>query len=395
MMCQHKRYGLGGPSRRGGRALPDSARAFLEKSVLTLLWLSCVFPLSVAGAAAPDPEVAELADRMRGSREQLLRLPGGLSFHFRVDSEQRRERPYFYFPEGLEGSFAVKWPKIHNLVKGVMHGIVQRDEMGKRKKLALMTELEGSYDFETLTSVDRKDNRRGQIIGQRTHHTSTYVYPLKSQHFVEFNFQYFPGEQMQTDLWLPNAIEQHAYAITGNEEVEGIPCRVLARKDMDTIWIAENHGYVVCKREVRWGVGKAVRERTWCRNLEEISPGVWMPMEVTHDVFDKDNAGQRLVRYLIKVRDVEVGKVTDEQLRVVFPEDIRRVEDYVAGTVSELRVSGGDEESKLLESVRSARHRARGYEAKRPWRLPLVLANVVLLLGVAMLLVRCGAARIR
>jgi len=359
----------------------------MVRLVFSGLGLWCLFPIAWAGAAAPDPEAAKVARGVRESRERLLRLPGGLTFRFRVDSEQRRERPYFYFADGVDGVFAVKWPKCRNLIKGVMHGIIEIDAEGNPQKVARMTEMEGGYDFESQTSVSREGKELGQIIGMRTHPSSSYAFPLTAQYFVQFCREYFPGEEMRTDLWLPNALEQYPYQVAGEEEIEGIRCRVLKRGDVDSLWIAEKQGHVVCRRELRWGAGKPLRERMWSRQLKQIAPGVWMPMEVVQDVFDRDNADHRLIRYLIKVRDVEVGKVAEGQLKVVFPADIRHVEDYVTGTMSDLSGAGQDEETRLLESVKSARYVDRGDVPKNPWNLPLILANTIVVLGIVMFVV--------
>ncbi len=287
---------------------------------------------------ASDNALEAVVQGIRDDHEKLLHFPGGFSFDYDVAVQQDPENPGFVFRDGFKGHFVVKWPKIRNTVTGREYGI-KRFEKGEVKTISEDALLDGEYDFETMTSVARNGKILGQIGGFRHVYNSACVFPLTMQCFVEVSQDYLPGKRMETDYWLPNAIEQQSYQLGGDETVEGVHCRVLVREGVDKLWLASEQGYVVCKRELRFGVGKPIRERTLSSDLRELGPGAWIPMRQVRESYDQQHPDEQPLRLTLTVSNLRVGKIGDEELKVEMPKDIHRVEDFVNGTVSQMSES--------------------------------------------------------
>lgn len=335
-------------------------------------------------------DIQSIVDSMESNQEKLLHLPGGLEFTFEITPDQRGKSPYFIYAEGLRGDFRAKWPRIYCKLVGVRYGVVVLDLSRKPIKGKQLDQREASYDFNTKTSVVRQNIELGQIIGSRTEETSTAVYPFSTQYAVPFSREFFPGEKMKSDYWLPNAIEQNSYSVVGQEEFEGALCHIVERSGWDKIWIAAEKGSIVWRRELKWGFEGGVRERMQCLAAEEVAPGVWLPTRIMFDSFDRDNKDKRLYRLNIKVNNVHVGNVSEESLTVTFPKEILRVEDYVSGVFSQID-PGENEQEKLLLALTSVQRIGNTdiekNSANRPLAISLVLVNVIVILGIVIVLI--------
>jgi hypothetical protein len=350
------------------------------------LWLfsvsTALFPPTTPSSAN---EVAEIANSIRKSQEKVLQLQGGIQFKYEITAEQQKASPYFLYAEGLTGHFQAKWPRIHNKINGIRYGIVILDEKtGKPVKVKQADEREGSYDFHTRTSIVREGHELGQIVGERHAPTAEAVFPLAAQYMVFFSRLYSPSRDLQTKYWLPNALEQKDYIVAGRETVAGISCVVLKRPEVDVIWIADEHGYVVCKRELKWSKDKNLRERMECSELTEVAPGCWLPQKIIQDTYDRDAPGKRLYQLTIRVSDIEVGHVSDDLLTVEFPKGIQRVEDYVTGVTS-TKPPGANEQESLEMAISSVLHiggsNIQSDVTTTTWRATFMLCNIVVILG--------------
>ena len=76
------------------------------------------------------------------------------------------------------------------------------------------------------------------------------------------------------------------YHIVETEIPEGAPQYVvLEREGMDKVWLDQERGYAVVRREWRWGVGKPLRARIQNADFREDLPGVWLPRDIQIEYF--------------------------------------------------------------------------------------------------------------
>jgi hypothetical protein len=291
---------------------------------LTAPWFLASGGGQLRGAAPPPGEVARIAQGIRAGHDRLLRVKGGIAIRYRLDVEQDPKNAVFIFEKGLDGSLNIKWPVMRCRVEGPMSGFVVDDVEVTRPNVR-----EANYNFETHSGVGRDGKMLGQVLPARHAFSAVCCFPLIFQHYVEADQYYVPREVMKTEYWLPNALQQQRYEPAGTEVVDGIPCRVLKRPGLDTLWVATGHGHVVCKREFHYGVGQPLRERVLNSDLKEVAPGLWLPHRQVKESFAEEGPAQPELRLTLKVLEVRVGNLRDEDVRVVLTKDILRIEDQI------------------------------------------------------------------
>ncbi len=331
-----------------------------------------------AHAAPADPSVEVIARGLRESHRRLLEHKGGVSIRYRLDFEEGRSRSYFAFKKGLDGLLNVKWPELRCRIEGPMSVMVYVDHVPTPK--AVPTVREGTFNFETFSGVAQDGNTLGQIVNFRHPFSASSGFPLQFLFFAEMEQFYEPGQTLTTDYWLPNALEQHSYMLGREEEVGGVPCRVLRREGMDTLWVAPDLGYLVCKREFHYGVGKSLRERVLNLEPKEVSPGLWLPMRQVREAFEEESPNELQERLTVRILGTHVGDLTDADVRVVLPDTVKRIEDHITGKIYEPGVDKANRFDEAIERARSAA--APSGPAKHRFSFTsIVLLNLTLVLG--------------
>jgi len=357
--------------------------ALRQCPALVILFTSSIVTLALGGtmvAKEPSQEVAAIIRGMRESHQRLLHVPGGIAFRYHLDVEQDKDRPRFAFIEGLNGYLGIKWPVLRSRVEGDMAGITVY-EPGKGPKSVIMPMIrEASFDFETGTSVAREGKLLGQIADFRHTYSAQFSYPLRMQFFIEMDQLHVPGETLETEYWLPEALEQHPYRIAGRERVSGVDCIILKRGEVDTVWIAKRNGYVVCKRELVYGEQVPFRERLFCEEIDEVAPGIWVPRRQTQQsIVMKD--GITPVKLMLQLNDVAVGSVSDADMRVVIPEDTEIIEDMISGRTYRRSSGEGDPFDLGVQREREATY---GQPSPTGFLWTIVGANVAIVLALVL-----------
>jgi hypothetical protein len=283
--------------------------------------------------------VAKIDAGIDAAHKQFLRHPGGIGIRYRLEFQPvPNEKANFVFRKGLDGLVTVRWPELRARVEGPFfsRSAAAAAAAGAEEKADenVKTRVrEGSFNFDTFTGVMHDGDSIGQITTYRDPFSSASAYPLRFQYFAEFDQLYTPDGEYKSVYWLPHALRSGGYAVTGSESVEGVPCQVVRKPGLDTIWVATGHGHVICKREHNYGVGKPIRERTLNSDLKEVAPGIWIPTRLVREAFADRADGALEARYTVRVTEVKVGNVTDEDVRAVLPDTVRRIDDMVTRKV--------------------------------------------------------------
>ena len=334
------------------------------------------FSARVTPTVAQQPDLAAVIEGIRENHRRLLHLPGGIAVEYKASVDQPPGIEAFLFPNGFDGHLRILWPQLYIRIEG---GTVVDAFTARRRVLPNVREA--MHDFDTLTGVSREGKVLAQIANFRHVFTAKHAYLLNIQHYVEASQMYVPGETMTTDYWLPNALEQNDYSIVGEETINGVSCLVVQRKAMDTIWVSQRHGFVVCRRDVHYGPGKPLRERTYNTNLKQVSPGVWLPMEQVRERYHPDTK-KRSYTLTLRVTNYSVGDVEDKDLAVIIPKDIDVIEDHLRGVVYRGRTMGLADDEELIRVTKADLGRQGGIRGF------LIALNVAIVLAVLIWLVR-------
>lgn len=286
--------------------------------------------------AVEEHGVEAIAAGIRDSQERLFKIEGGIEIQYRLDVEQNDKAAFFLWRSGLDGILRIKWPLLYSLNEGELSGITVTNPDGTGGEKTEHRIRVANYDFEQQTSVGKSTSGKngpstGHIQNSRHMFSANTCFPLMVQCFEQANQYYVPGAPPETDYWLPTAIRRDLYQLADAEEVDGVLCQVLERKGQDRLWIAVDHGHVMCMREFARGAGGPIAMRFTSSDLRQVSPGVWLPYRSIQEVFGPTNPDKPLVSLTVKVQDVEVGSVPDESLLVTFDGDEDLVEDLIRG----------------------------------------------------------------
>lgn len=312
---------------------------------------SNIFPCSVAAAEEDRTSPSSWAEKLRTAHQRLLEIPDGWVCYYRlVNEEADPNKPNFVYPGGAEGMMAVRWPRMRSKVFGKMV-VYQSDGSGTPKQVLVENVREADHDFLTWKGAGREGNTLLQITDFRHAFSSRCAYPLTFQYFAEMEQEYYPGEKLESETALPNAIEQHEYAFLGIETLDGVECGHLAREGFDELWIAQSRGFAVVKRELRFGPGKPIQETLAASDFREHPQGIWWPMRQVRERFDS-NTGALRHRLIVETVEFRVGGITDALVHLDAPERPESVEDFVNGTVTVRFADEGEGDAVLLAAAR-------------------------------------------
>jgi hypothetical protein len=84
----------------------------------------------------------------------------------------------------------------------------------------------------------------------------------------------------------PEAVRSEDYSLrTETERVGSWDCAVFENQVKDHIWIGTAMGFCIIKRERRDPVSKLLIDRALALKVEEVSPGLWLPVEFQYQLF--------------------------------------------------------------------------------------------------------------
>lgn len=272
---------------------------------VTFVLFSCL-------ASADDlPSIDAIVQNIRQGQNRLLHAPGGISITYRNRVDQPADGP-IAFREG-QGIIRIKWPLLYSRFEAYFKGA------GRLVR-------EASYDFEKKHSTALEGKTEAVLAPYRHAWSANYLYPLRFCYFVQADQYYLLGQDLKTDKWLPNAIEQNSYTVQSGGTVDGVSCILLQRPGIDSLWLAPSRGYLVCRRELTFGEGSSLRERTINRNFREVMPGGWLPMTFMQEHYDQ-KTGRRTHTFHLEIKDVSIGSLSDQNLVVAIPKDVLQIDD--------------------------------------------------------------------
>jgi hypothetical protein len=290
-------------------------------------------------------------------QEHILRAPGGISITYSIRVEQEENGPIAY-NEG-KGLIRIKWPLLYTRFEAQF-------KSGHRIR-------EASYDFEKRYSTALEGKSEAVIAPYRHSWAANYLYPLRFCYFVQADQYYASGQELTTDKLLPNALEQNAYTVHPTGVIDGVPCILVQRPGFDSLWLAPSRGYMVCRREVMFGDGKPLQERTTNQNFREVVAGGWLPLKLTQEHFDLKTS--RLTHtFHLEVSDVSVGSVSNRSLVVVIPEDILEVNDQFRHLIARNPQGTRPFTNALAEARRElADQRGHAWRSVRSWAITVII----------------------
>jgi len=111
-----------------------------------------------------------------------------------------------------------------------------------------------------------------------------------------------------------------AYSVVAREGLDGRPCVVLARPGLDRLWLAEDRGWAIVRREWCWTVGGPIKRRIANADFREVAPGAWIPHRATMEIFGHPSTrpGRRVAVLDATVLEAEAD-VPDDRFEPHFP----------------------------------------------------------------------------
>jgi len=334
------------------------------------------------------PQLLSREALVKGIREahfSLLHIPGGISLEYRMEIEQSLTEPMLIWVEALDGLLNIRWPHLKSRNEGKM--LVERD----KTKVVVPALRQGNYDFEAHSGVGQDSTWLGQITNTRHSFSASTCYPLKLLFFSESDQHYklSDDKSFKSGRLLPHALEQYPYEVLRTEEIQGLTCTVVSRKNADmrdTIWIAPASSYTVCRRE--WHLpdgtlfGRVVND-----DLREIAPRVWIPFHQTEEIFGgPKRLDKRVLKTDLIVKKARVGDLRTEELEIVLGNDVKYIENHITGEV--VRKPTDPLYDPFEEAIGKSR------TARYPWQTILIIANIVVVgLVLANALLRRRASR--
>jgi hypothetical protein len=292
-----------------------------------LLVLLAFQPATIAAADSIDVRsVAAIAKRVGRQHFDLLHCPGGISIGYRLEVEQDKSKPIFIYRQGLDGLVVMKWPKLRCRVEGPMSGIWV-EEKGRYVEKTQQNVREAAYNFETKGSVAHDGDMMGELLNARESFSADCAFPLRFQAFAEADQYYVLGEPLETDYWLPDALLSHPYVLGPSEQIADSQCLTLSRPGIDKLWIADQQGFVLRKREFHHAQNGPLRFRLENSDIRQVRSGVWMPYHQISE--ENDGSGRLLMRLSLHVRDVQFGTISDATASLKLPSTVQYIEDHI------------------------------------------------------------------
>ncbi|MBX9789458.1 MAG: hypothetical protein K2Y37_11130 [Pirellulales bacterium] len=320
--------------------------------------------IALLGAAGNSQSSVDIAKGIAAGQARLLKAPGGLGIEYDIRVEQAANGPIAF--QNAKGAIRIKWPKLYSRFETTFRS-------GRR------TVREATYDFEKKHSVALNSKRSAVISPFRSAWTANYLYPLRLCYFQQADQYYFEGAQEKSDVWLPAAIERNPYEVRQTDAIDGAACQLLERPGIDSLWIAPGFGYMVLKREITFGAGQPLRERTTNRQFRQVVPGGWLPATQQQEHFDL-KSGRATHTFHVEIQNITVGSVSDESLVVVIPDGVQEIHDQFRNVMA--RNPRGDRPftSALAESrLELTGQRVAIWRSVRNWSIVAALLGVVVI----------------
>jgi|GEM_PF-176861 len=161
--------------------------------------------------------------------------------------------------------------------------------------------------------------------------------------------------------YVPSYLSEHRrnYAVLPQtESVDGHSCLVLEMQGMDKIWIDPECGYSIRRRVYHFAKDKPRQYEIWNKDIEELSPGLWLPRTQIVDVYanikgeDEGIWDKVVCRQYYEVIDMSVGDVPDD----LFDLEIRdglMIADQLRG-IEYSYSSGGNSLDRVLSEARKS-----------------------------------------
>ncbi len=137
------------------------------------------------------------------------------------------------------------------------------------------------------------------------------------------------GRRRGQRLLASQALVQSAYGWKAQASVDDVPCEVYGRADgHDTIWVAQNAGYVVCRREIRDKTGRLI-EVVRNSQLKNLAADVWIPTVQLQERYFEDpsvpgwDISKPTCVVKVVVTSVAVGHVDEKRLHIEIPNGAR------------------------------------------------------------------------
>jgi hypothetical protein len=112
------------------------------------------------------------------------------------------------------------------------------------------------------------------------------------------------------DYWIPDALValEKQYQVLGRQElIDGADCHVLDRGGLDRLWIDAAHGFVVRRRDYYYPGNRALKERTYQRDLEQVGQ-VWLPRKILREEFGAPDEPASLRNTVCSRKDLAVSE---------------------------------------------------------------------------------------
>jgi hypothetical protein len=289
------------------------------------------FPGSNAYLFGQEFTVESIKEQIRESQRRVWRVEGGFILDYNVQIEQQPDKPFLIWNDQIRGELVIRWPELRTLNEGDMRFMVNTNN--ELREATERTMREAYFNFSTGKSIAREGDVLGQITPYRHTFTGDTMYPLTFQYFEDAYV--LKGDSSPNKRLLPSGIDDSATV-----NLEGPLVRV--SQPMSVIWLDQNLGFVLVKREIRASDGRLF-ERVENSDFRELSPGAWFPMIQQKEVFDlranDSSDALHLVKMRIESTIIRIGSVADSDLVVSLPDSLPMVEDQIANRIYRSRES--------------------------------------------------------
>ena len=249
------------------------------RAVVLLFFVAEIY-LSTRSSRA-DENLATIIEQIDASRKKILHSPAGFKITYKLGVTQTKGP--FLLEDGASGVVNLAWPNLYLKLQGKSK--VNRTEMIR----------EGEFDFVKHLGAGR-DRMHVQIAPYRQIWTADIGLPLRLLFFEEIDQQYVLNQTNRSTYYLPAALKNAEYHLTGKEVVNGLTCTVLEKADRsDRLWIGGPEvDFAICRREIFEVGSKLIKERVNNLDFKTVhSSEVILPTKQTFEAFNYSFAETR------------------------------------------------------------------------------------------------------
>lgn len=282
-----------------------------------------VFVLLTMFAASAD-DVALALTRQWGAESPLQRLSVRYDCSFTVSKKERMTVepemfPRHGFTEATSGiiprkSYYLAWSKTSwrcedelMLTTGKAHGFEERTFDGNQAWL----------NNSKRNCADRYRNADTRYFRpEKDFYGDAIGWPCPH---IEWDNATMPGELRKKEPFaLCDLIPSGKYRVQDKiESIDGNPCRVLIRDDLDKVWLGTSIGYAVVRREWNWLIGRQLKCRITNADFRKVAENLWLPFRSKIDFFGHPQSkhNRLVVATTLKVTELSMN-VPDEVFKV-------------------------------------------------------------------------------